>query len=176
MWYHGQHGEKDYDKAFFYFTKGAEGDGKSGSLWCKCKLADMYRYGCSVEKDEGKYRKMIEEAYEEVKHPQFLGDPFWGHIEVMGRIVRLLYQITPYEADRSDFYDLFYLTERPGKYTMKRKGKKTRIIVTEEGGERAIGCGGKWYRSFEEFCWKAETGNERYTYIYDEFYGLEVER
>jgi TPR repeat protein len=24
MWYYGQHGEKDYDKAFYYFSKGAE--------------------------------------------------------------------------------------------------------------------------------------------------------
>ena len=152
MWYYGQHGEKDYEKAYFYFSKGAEGE--NGSLWCKYKLADMYRFGCSVEKDEKKYREMIEAAYEEVKDPQFLGDPFpeiclrlagiriedgkkeeavkllrdgkeflaerlsadpfWGHIEVMGRIIRLLYEITPYEENKSDFYDLFYLTDQPG--------------------------------------------------------------
>ena len=46
MWYYGQHGEKDYDKAFYYFSKGAEGDGTNGNLWCKYKLADMYRVGC----------------------------------------------------------------------------------------------------------------------------------
>ena len=36
----------------------------------------MYRFGCSVEKDEDKYREMIEDAYEQVKDPRFLNDPF----------------------------------------------------------------------------------------------------
>ena len=214
MWYYGQHGEKDYDKAFYYFSKGAEGDGTNGNLWCRYKLADMYRFGCSVEKDEDKYREMIEEAYEEVKNPKYLNDPFpeiclrlagirndqgrkdeaikllkeakrfmaerlsveafWGHIEVMGRIVRFLYQLTPFDKERADFYDLFYLTEKPGKYTAKHGRKKIEIEVTEEDDEKAIGYGGKWYRSFEEFCQKAEIGNDKITSIYDELYDVEV--
>ena len=208
MWYYGQHGEKDYDKAFYYFSKGAEGDDYGGNLWCKYKLADMYRYGCSVEKDEKKYREMIEEAYEQVKNPKFLNDPFpeialrlagirdeqgrkdeavkllrkakefmaerlsveafWGHIEVMGRIVRYLYKLTKFDKERADFYDLFYLTEKPGKYMICYRNKKYEIKVEEEDGERAIGYAGKWYRSFEDFCQKAMIGKNCVTSIYDE--------
>jgi hypothetical protein len=214
MWYYGQHGEKDYDKAFYYFTKGAEGDGTAGSLWCRFKLADMYRFGCAVEQDEQKYRRMIEEAYEEVKHPRLLSDPFpeiclrlagirigqghqdeaaillkkakrfmaerlskddfWGNIEVMGRIVRLLYEITEFDKEHADFYDLFYLTGKPGKYHMKQNGKKTMLEVREEDGGTAILCDGTWYRSFEEFCQKALVGKIKVTVIYDEFYDVEV--
>lgn len=213
MWYYGQHGEKDYDKAFYYFSKGAEGDSGTGSLWCKYKLADMYRYGCSVPKDEDKYREMIEAAYEEVYPPKYLNDPFpeislrlagirdeqgmkeeaidlleeakkfmaerlsadpfWGHIEVMGRIVRYLYRLTPYDPDRGDFYDLFYLTEKPGKYRMTRNGKKIELEVTEENGVKAICYEGKWFRSFEDFCMKAENNGEKFTTNYDEIYRLE---
>ncbi len=213
MWYYGQHGEKDYDKAFYYFSKGAEGDSGNGSLWCKYKLADMYRYGCSVPKDENKYQEMIEAAYEEVYPPKYLNDPFpeislrlagirdeqgmkeeaidllkeaknflaerlsvdpfWGHIEVMGRIVRYLYKMTPYDPDRGDFYDLFYLTEKPGKYRMTRNGKKIELEVTEENGQKAISYEGKWYRSFEDFCMKAENNGEKFTTNYDEIYRLE---
>ena len=54
MWYYGQHGEKDYAKAFHYFSLGAESDNEIGSLWCKYKLADMYHNGYHVEKDEKK--------------------------------------------------------------------------------------------------------------------------
>ena len=215
MWYYGQHGEKDYDKAFYYFSKGAEGDDGNGSLWCKYKLADMYRYGCSVEKDEEKYRKMIEEAYEEVKDPKLLSDPFpeiclrlagirdnegrqneavkllkkakrfmaerlsydpfWGHIEVMGRIVKYLYKLTEYDPDRGDFYDLFYLTEKPGKYSARRNGKKIVLEVAFEDGQKAIGYEGKWFRSFEDFCMKAEHDGEKFTTNYDEIYDVEVE-
>ena len=210
MWYYGQHGEKDYDKAFYYFSKGAEGDGTNGNLWCKYKLADMYRFGCSVEKDEDKYREMIEDVYEKVKNPRYLNDPFpeislrlagiradqgkkeeaieakkfmaerlsveafWGHIEVMGRIIRFLYELQPFDTEEADFYDLFYLTDKPGKYTVKHNGKKFVIEVIDEDGEKAIGYNGKWYRSFEDLCQKAELGSDKLTTIYDEFYDVEV--
>ena len=47
----------------------------------------------------------------------------------------------PYDKEDGDFYDLFYLTEKPGKYTVKHRGKKIEIEVTEENGEKAIGYG-----------------------------------
>ncbi|MBP3238690.1 MAG: sel1 repeat family protein [Lachnospiraceae bacterium] len=140
MWYYGQHGEQDYDKAFYYFSKGVEGN---GSLWCKYKLADMYHNGYSVPKDEAKYRELIEEAYEEIKNPKYLNEPypeiclrlagiraddgkkneavkllknakhflserlalelFWGHIEVMCRIIRFLYQLPPLRYQQGCF-------------------------------------------------------------------------
>ena len=208
MWYYGQHGEQDYDKAFYYFSKGAESSNGNVNLWCKYKLADMYRYGCSVEKDEDKYREIIEEAYEQVKAPDHLNDPFpeislrlagireeqgkqeeaagllkrakrfmaerlsmevfWGHVEVMGRIVRYLYKLRPFNQESADFYDLFYLTQMPGQYEFLYKGKKIRIEAAQEDGEIRIRYDGKWYRSFEDFCLKAEIGNSRFTSIYDE--------
>ncbi len=212
MWYYGQHGEKDYAKAFEYYTKGAQPDrfGNKGSLWCKYKLADMYRFGCAVPKDEGKYCEMIEEAYREVQNPKLLNDPypeiclrlagirseqgeteeavflllnakdfmaerlsyepFWGHIEVMGRIVRFLYKLIPFDEEDADFYDMFYLTQTPGRYEMTRAGETVTIEVTEENGERAIGYDGKFFRSFEDFCSKAEHNGKRFTAAYDEFY------
>ncbi len=174
----------------------------------------MYRFGCSVEKDEDKYQDMIEDAYEKVKNPRYLNDPFpeislrlagiraeqgkkdvaiellkkakkfmaerlsveafWGHIEVMGRIIRFLYELQPFDTEEADFYDLFYLAEKPGKYSIKRNGKKIGIEVIDEDGEKAIGYNGKWYRSFEDLCQKAELGSDKLTTIYDEFYDVEV--
>ncbi len=215
MWYYGQHGEKDYDKAFFYFSKGAKDDpDKSGSLWCKYKLADMYRFGCSVEKDEEKYKAIIKEAYEKIKTPKRLNDPypeiayrlagiraeegnkkeairllqsakrfmaerlsvepFWGHIEVMGRIVKMLYSLREPDMENLSFYDLFYICEQPGDIDFKFQGKKCRIKVTEEDGEKAIGFDDKWYRSFEQLCAKAEIGGIKITGVYDEIYDVEV--
>ncbi|MCR5375178.1 MAG: hypothetical protein K6E71_00290 [Lachnospiraceae bacterium] len=216
MWYYGQHGEKDYAKAFEYYTKGAQPDrfGNKGSLWCKYKLADMYRYGCAVQKDEGRYCAMIEEAYREVQNPKLLNDPypeiclrlagirseqgeieeavflllnakdfmaerlsyepFWGHIEVMGRIVRFLYKLIPFDEEDTDFYDMFYLTQTPGRYEMTRAGETVTIEVTEENGERAIGYDGKFFRSFEDFCSKAEHNGKRFTAAYDEFYNCRM--
>ena len=74
MYYYGQHGVKDYAKALYYFKKGAESD--TGSLWCRYKIADMYKNGYGVEKDEDTYREMIEAAYEDVKNINFLNEPY----------------------------------------------------------------------------------------------------
>lgn len=41
-------------------------------------------------------------------------DPFWGHIEVMGRIIRFLYKLTDFDEERADFYDEFYDVEVAG--------------------------------------------------------------
>lgn len=215
IWYYGQHGEQDYEKAFYYFSRGASEDDGNGSLWCKYKLADMYRYGCYVDKDEAKYRELIEETYEAVKTPMYLSEPFpevalrlagikdedgqkdeavqllrdakkfmaerlsgeafWGHIQVMGRIVRYLYQLVPFDEENADFYDLFYLTQKPGRFNMLYHGKKAAVDVTEENGELAIGFEGKWYRSFEDFCQKAVINGQKITSIYDEIYNVSSE-
>lgn len=236
MWYYGQHGEKDYVKAFEYYTKGSQPDryGNEGSLWSQYKLADMYRFGCAVEKDEARYCAMIEDAWEKVKSRTRLNEPvpeialrlagirseqgqteeavklltyaknflaermsydaFWGHIEVMGRIVRFLYKLTEWNEEEADFYDLFYLTRKPGHFAMERFGETVEIEAAEDesgdepaGGSTgttvpaghteaarglAIRYDGRWYRNFEDFCKKAEIEGRKFTTVYDEFYDI----
>lgn len=60
------------------------------------------------------------------------------------------------------------------KYIMKHNGKKIEIEVIDKNGEKVIGCNGKWYRSFEDFCQKAEIDGDKFTNIYDEFYNVEA--
>jgi hypothetical protein len=213
MWYYGQHGEKDYNKAFLYFSKGAEkGEGKE-TLWCRYKLADMYHYGLGTQKNEAKYEELISEVWQEVNPPEYLNepfpeialryaqiiaskgrkeeatkilkeakkflaerlsyDPFWGYISVMERIVKLLYTLENFTAESADFYDLFYLTDRPGKYTFSYAGKTESIEVTDEESEKAIRFSGKFYRNFAEFCEKAEIRSKKFTNIYDEIIDIE---
>ena len=76
-----------------------------------------------------------------------------------GLIIRFLYELQPFDTEEADFYDLFYLTDKPGKYSIKHSGKKVAIEVIDEDGEKAIGYNGKWYRSFEDLCQKAELGS-----------------
>ena len=110
MWYYGQHGEKDYGKAYEYFSKGAELDDGTGSLWCRYKLADMYRNGYHVEKDEDRYRKLIREAYEKVKKPGYLNEPYpeisfrmaeiWSEEDRIAEAVALLKKAKSFMAER----------------------------------------------------------------------------
>lgn len=64
IWYYGRTGEKDYRKAFEYYSKAA----KNGYLASEMKVADMYKNGYYVEKDYDKYVDMIEKLYKKSKH------------------------------------------------------------------------------------------------------------
>ena len=87
-----------------------------------------------------------------------------------------MYELTPFDEKNADFYDLFYLTESPGRYTMAYGKKKVVLEVTTENDEYALGYDGKWYRSFSEFCQKAEIDKVKFTSVYDEFRDVEVEQ
>ena len=63
VWYYGRTGERDFKKAFEYFSKLKE----KGDLVASYKIADMYRNGYHVPKDEAKYRAIIEELYPKIK-------------------------------------------------------------------------------------------------------------
>lgn len=62
IWYYGRTGTKDYEKAFHYYERAKE----MGDLVAAYKLADMYRNGYHVEKNDDKYREIIEDLYTRV--------------------------------------------------------------------------------------------------------------
>ena len=82
IWYYGRIGEKDYEKAFYYFDKARQ----MGDLIAAYKVADMYKNGFHVEKDEAKYKSIIEEPYQKVKDSRYVNDPV---PEVFTRLARI---------------------------------------------------------------------------------------
>ena len=71
IWYYGRTGEKDFEKAFYYFNCARN----MGDLIAAYKVADMYKNGYFVEKDPDRYRSMIEELYPKVKDAYRLNEP-----------------------------------------------------------------------------------------------------
>ena len=71
IWYYGRTGERNYEKAFHYYNRGY----LAGDLVAAYKVADMYKNGYFVQKDEQKYREIIEELYPKVRNLHMLGDP-----------------------------------------------------------------------------------------------------
>ena len=69
IWYYGQTGEVDYKKAYEYFSEALSLDDDVVKAWAEHKLADMYHNGFYVEKDEVKYRHMIESLYNRIMNP-----------------------------------------------------------------------------------------------------------
>ena len=76
IWYYGQTGTVDYGKAFMYLSMGAECDDDIVRIFCEFKLADMYRYGYFVDKDEAKYRRTIESLYDKMTTPSKIHSVF----------------------------------------------------------------------------------------------------
>lgn len=82
IWYYGRTGERDYKKAFTYYSKAAE----KGNLVCEYKLADMYKNGYYVPKDYEKYKSIIESLYPKIKDTEQLFDPL---PEIFTRLARI---------------------------------------------------------------------------------------
>ena len=82
IWYYGRTGERDFKKAFTYFSKLME----KGDPVATYKIADMYRNGYYVEKDQAKYEEIIERLYPKVKKMNNVFDPV---PEVFTRLARI---------------------------------------------------------------------------------------
>ena len=82
IWYYGRTGERNFKKAFEYFSKlMIKGDPVS-----TYKVADMYRNGYYVEKNQEKYEEIIEKLYPRVKGMTNVFDPV---PEVFTRLARI---------------------------------------------------------------------------------------
>lgn len=82
IWYYGRTGTRDYEKAFYYYDKARQ----MGDLSSEYKIADMYRNGYYVKKDEEKYKEIIRSMLPEVKG---LRNCFMPVPEVYTRMARI---------------------------------------------------------------------------------------
>ena len=82
VWYYGRTGERDYEKAFYYFDKAR----RMGDLIAAYKVADMYKNGYHVAKNQERYRSIIEELYPRVKNARRLDAPL---PEIFTRLARI---------------------------------------------------------------------------------------
>ncbi|MBQ6384621.1 MAG: sel1 repeat family protein [Lachnospiraceae bacterium] len=82
IWYYGRTGERDYEKAFRHYSRSME----RGNPVSTYKVADMYKNGYFVEKDDEKYKEIIEKLYPEVKDARYVEEPL---PEVFTRLARI---------------------------------------------------------------------------------------
>lgn len=96
IWYYGRTGHVDYKKAYEYFKRGYD----KGNIESSYKIADMYKNGYYVEKDEAKYKEIIEDLYEQVKDDTVA----WSHASDI--FVRLA-SIRKEEGRKEDALELY---------------------------------------------------------------------
>ncbi|MBP1588441.1 MAG: sel1 repeat family protein [Clostridia bacterium] len=64
IWYYGRTGEKDYEKAFYYYDQAS----RRGSIVGAYKMADMYKNGYYVEKSFDRYKEIVEGLYPMIRN------------------------------------------------------------------------------------------------------------
>ena len=211
IWYYGRTGERDFKKAFEYFSKlMIKGDPVS-----TYKVADMYRNGYYVEKNQEKYEEIIENLYPRVKGMTNVFDPvpevftrlarirtsqgkkdeavelylyakdflaqrisynaFFGNMNIMKWLIDDLYELTDFDPDDFDLYDLYYLLKSPHKITFMFNDEPQTLESVMEGDECTVCFNGKWYHSRDDFFKDACVDDIKITEIYDEFWGFNVE-
>ncbi len=104
IWYYGRTGTVDYEKAYRYFTKVREYEGDDIDEFTKIeasfKIADMYKNGYFVEKDEDRYVEMIEDLYKQIQDSNL----FLPIAEVYTRLA----SIRARQGRKEEAIDLYY--------------------------------------------------------------------
>ena len=202
IWYYGRTGETDYKKAYEYFSKLME----KGDLVATYKIADMYKNGYYLPKDEKKYEEIIENLYQQVKNFTNVFEPvpeiftrlakirveqgkkqeavnlyfkakrhlaqrirynaFFGNMNIMKWLIDDVYNLIPFDEEKFDFYDLYYLLKSPHSIAFEAYGKKHEIKTEKDGGGCAVCFDGTWFRDRDEFFKEAEIDGRRLTEIY----------
>ena len=89
IWYYGRTGTIDYKKAYRYFSKVRDYEGDDIDEFTKIeasfKIADMYKNGFFVEKNEDKYIEIIEDLYKQIQ----ASDLFLPTAEVYTRLASI---------------------------------------------------------------------------------------
>ena len=101
-------------------------------------------------------------------------NPFFGDLNNMKWLVEELYKLIEFDVERFDFYDLYYLLDRPCTVGFVYGGKAYTVECAEENGESAVCFDGKWYRTKDDFFRKAGIGDYPLTELYAELYSFEV--
>ena len=92
---------------------------------------------------------------------------------LMHQIVDMDPLIIPEESEDLDIYDLFWLLH-DNTVTFTAGGREFSVTSQSEKGRQTIEFEGKWYRSLDEFFWKAQICHNKLNFIADQISGISV--
>ena len=202
IWYYGRTGERDYKKAFEYFSKLMD----KGNPVATYKVADMYKNGYYVEKDEKKYEDIVKKLYKDVQECKNVFDPIpevytrlakiktkEGDVdEAIGLYLRAkdwLAQRIRYNAFFGnlnimkwlidDLYKLIEFDEETfdfyDMYYLLKSPHKIRFFYNKQELQlESVLEGNECYHSRDDFFKDAMADGVKLTSVYDELYGFEV--
>lgn len=101
IYYYGRTGEKDYEKAFKYYSKSA----RLGNPQSEYKVADMYRNGYAVEKDFDRFASIVQGLWNRRQEN--------GYIQYLTpEIASRMGMVKEHEGKNGDAYSFYKLAKR----------------------------------------------------------------
>ena len=139
-------------------------------------LPEIYTRLARIRTEEGETEE-AEDLYWKAK--DFLAqrisyDAFFGNLSIMKGLIRDLYQLTEFDEDDFDLFDLYYLLRSPVTVRFRYNGQAYEIRAEEEDGEFSIFFNGRYFRDCDGFFSKAEIGGQYLVSINGELYDFEV--
>ena len=175
MYRNGYYVEKDYEK----YKSMIEG------LYPRIKYArnlfdplpEVFTRLAHIRAEQGRTKEAVD-LY--LKAKDFLAqrisyNAFFGNLSIMKWLIDDLYKLIEFDYEDFDFYDLYYVLNRPNRVTFFYGGKEHFIESSVEEGAVVVNFDGKWFRDRDEFFKNARIGDKRLTDIYDRIGGLSVE-
>lgn len=99
---------------------------------------------------------------------------FFGNRSIMKWLIQDLYQLTPFDPENMDLYDLFYVLQRPAAVTFEYEGETQHVESVLEDNACVIHYNDKWYRNVDDFMGDASIGGEHLTHIYNDLYNFRL--
>lgn len=139
-------------------------------------LPEVFTRLARIRKEQGR----MEDAADLYLHAKwFLSqrirfNSFFGNLNIMKWLIDDLYEIIEFDPEYIDFYDLYYVLNRPAQVHFYYQGKEQELESVPEEGTYAVRFNDKWFRSRDEFFQKAVIDGQKLTSIYADLYGFEV--
>ncbi len=148
-------------------------------------LPEVFTRLAKIRADEGKTDMAIK-LY--LKAKDFLAEriednAFFGNLNIMNWLINDVYALMPFDKNKFDFFDLYYLMKNQEVKVAFKYGSKQYIIESIkdndptdsiESEQPHIKFLDKWYRSIEDFIAKASIENETLSRINTQLFDFEV--
>lgn len=131
-------------------------------------IAEVFMRLAEIKLEDGKTDEAISlytQAKESLKY-RISEHPFFDDLQLMKTLIHDLYQLTPFNINQSDFFDLYHLLTTPGTITIELNQQQYEINVEQEEGNCVIEFLDTWYKNSNEFMAKAKYHESLLTEIY----------
>ena len=102
-------------------------------------------------------------------------NPFFGNFTIMKWLIKDLYKVKSFDSNDFDFFDLYYVLEKPTLLTFESYEETYEVESEIEDGELVVRFNDKWFRTVDDFIQKSEIDGEKLCQNYYELENFKIQ-